>query len=328
MKRRALISLLGAAAVAPRLALAKTDRPYRLFMVTWRGMTDVEKGFQDYMSRRHVPVEYVWRDAGQDPAKVAQFLLEVPQSKADLVYTWGTTATLGITGPFDKSIAPPLPVVFAQVTDPVAVKIVPRLRAQGRDVTGVFHVAPIPAQVEAIQAYRRFSKLGVIFNPAERQSLVVVADLRNEAKRRRIEVLEAPFATDAAGKPLADGIEDRIRRLKAAGAEWLYLPPDSFVFTHLNRVAEAAQQERLPTFGTTETLLGGRAPVLAGLFCRGREIGEFAAYKAEQILVSGKAAREVPIETLTRFTYVVRVEVAKALDILPPITLFNYAAFH
>jgi putative ABC transport system substrate-binding protein len=56
-------------------------------------------------------------------------------------------------------------------------------------------------------------------------------------------------------------------------------------------------------------------------------VGEFAAHKAEQILVGGRRARDVPVETLARFAFVVRVDVARGLDVLPPITLFNYAEF-
>jgi hypothetical protein len=60
---------------------------------------------------------------------------------------------------------------------------------------------------------------------------------------------------------------------------------------------------------------------------RYRTIGAFAAYKAEQILAGHKRARELPVETLSRFSFIVRVEVARALDVLPPVTLLNFAEF-
>ena len=48
-------------------------------------------------------------------------------------------------------------------------------------------------------------------------------------------------------------------------------------------------------------------------------------YKAEQILVNKKRARDVPIETLSRYSFIVRMDVARQLDMLPPVALFNYA---
>ena len=327
MKRRALLAALGAAAIAARAAPTAPSRPYRIYMVTWRGITDVEKGFEAYLAERRIPVQYTWRDAAQDPARLAGFAREAREMRPDLVYTWGTSATLGMAGTYEAPLAPGAPILFALVADPVGSKIVPRLSGQGRDVTGVYHVAPVAAQLQAIRAYRPFTRLGVLYNPAEANSRAIVRALRSEAARDRAQLLEARFETTAEGRPLADGIEERVARLRESGAEWLYLGPDTFLYTQLARVAEAARIRRLPTFATTEALIDSPAPVLAGLVSRYREIGAFAAYKAEQILVRGMHARDLPVETLSRFAFIVRVEVAKALDFLPPVTLFNFAQF-
>ncbi len=300
MKRREWLAMVGAASLLPSAAAAK-ERPFRVYMATWRGMTDVERGFQDYLAKRAVPIEYIWRDAGQERAKLAEFLREIRETRPDLVYAWGTSATLGLAGPYDQPTALSVPLVFALVAQPVAAKIVPRLRGQGRDVTGVYHVAPVGAQLEAMGAYLPFNRVGVLYNDSE--------------------------ANSAAIRPLAEGIEERIHEIAQAGAQWLYLGPDSYLFTQLDRIAAAAAHERLPTFATTEALLEGSAPVLAGLISRYRSVGEFAAHKAEQILAGGRRARDVPVETLARFAFVVRVDVARGIDVLPPITLFNYAEF-
>ena len=103
----------------------------------------------------------------------------------------------------------------------------PDLARPGRDVTGVSHVAPLAAQLEAIRAYKPFTTLGVLFNSAEANSVAAVAELRAESKRARFELVEAAFALGPDGRPLADGIEERVAGLRAAGAEWLYLGPDT-----------------------------------------------------------------------------------------------------
>jgi len=326
MRRREWLAMMGAAALVPR-AMAAKERAFRIYMATWRGMTDVERGFQDYLAKRVVPVEYIWRDAGQERAKLVDFLREIGEIKPDLVYAWGTTAALGLAGPYDQPTTLRVPLVFALVAQPVAAKIVPRLRGQGRDVTGVYHVAPVSAQLEAMGAYLPFNRVGVLYHGSEANSAASIEELRAEVGRRRMQLIEARFRTDSAGRPIADGIEELVHELVAAGAQWLYLGPDAYLFAQLDRVAAAAAHERLATFATTESLLEGSAPVLAGLISRYRSVGEFAAHKAEQILAGGRRARDVPVETLARFALVVRVDVARGLDILPPITLFNYAEF-
>ena len=327
MNRRSAVAILAAAAAGAWAPGARAARPWRIYMVTWRGMTDVERGFEGYFAQRGIAVDYTWRDAGQDPARVAEFAREARELRPDLVYTWGTSATLGMAGTHDAPLPAAAPIVFALVADPVGSKIVPRLAAQGRDVTGVFHVAPLAAQLRAMRAYRPFTRLGVLYNAAEANSVAVNDALGAELARGGGQLVRAAFAKGADGRPLADGIEDRVRELRAAGAQWLYLGPDTFLFTQIGRVAAAAREERLPTFATTESLIASPAPVLAGLVSRYQTIGAFAAYKAEQVLAGGKRARDLPVETLSRFSFIVRVEVARALGALPPVTLLNFAEF-
>jgi putative ABC transport system substrate-binding protein len=64
---------------------------------------------------------------------------------------------------------------------------------------------------------------------------------------------------------------------------------------------------------------------LTGLVSSYYLVGQFAAFKAAQILQKGMRARDIPIETLSRYSFIVRMEVAEQLDILPPVALFNYA---
>ena len=127
------------------------------------------------------------------------------------------------------------------------------------------------------------------------------------------------------GRALAAGVAEKVDALKQAGADWLYLGPDTFLFSQMNTVAQAALAARLPTFSATEAVLDLKAPVLTGLVSSYYTLGQFAGYKAEQILVKKQRARDIPIETLSRYSFIVRMEVAKQLDLLPPVSLFNYA---
>ncbi len=138
-------------------------------------------------------------------------------------------------------------------------------------------------------------------------------------------MVERTFDRGADGKPVPVGIESKVADLKAAGCDWLYLGPDTYLFSQVDKVAAAAMQARLPTFSATEGVLNANAPILTGLVSSYYAIGQFAGFKAQQILEKGVRARDIPIETLTRYSFVVRMEVAKALGFLPPVSLFNHA---
>jgi putative tryptophan/tyrosine transport system substrate-binding protein len=311
-------------------AIAQAQKPFRIYAITFRGMTDVEKGFQDYFASRKIPVEITFRDLNRDASRMPGFIEEIRRTKPDLVYTWGTSVTLGVVGAFDKinpqSHVTDIPVVFTLVAAPVLAKIVPDLKSSGRNVTGVFHVAPTETQMRAMAAYRPFKKIGVLYSPTERNSVVTLEEIREVGKKMGFTVVEKKFQLDASNKLVPDGAMAMVAEMKEEKAEWLYLPPDSYLGTQAQKVViPAAVENGLPTFASTEQLM--QAGALAGLISRYHSIGQFTAYKAEQILVKKMAAKNIPIETLTRFSFQVQLESAIQLGLPPPLPMFNYADF-
>jgi len=307
---------------------AGAEEHYKIFMITFRGETDVERGYRDYLAQRRIAVEIVMRDAQRDANNVAGFVEEIREFKPDLVYTWGTPVTLAAVGAYD-AVDPArhitdIPVVFTMVAAPVKAKVVPTLASSGRNVTGAFHVVPTDAQLRAMQSYREFTKLGVLYTPSEQNSVALVAELRQLASAQGFELIERSFKLDDAGKPIAEGVETLIHELKDSGASWFYLLPDTFLGTILDRVTPYARNIGLPTFGATELAVreGG---ALAGLICRYYSVGQLAAVKSEQILIGKTKPADIPVETLRRFALIVNMEVARALQLYPPLAMLNYA---
>jgi putative ABC transport system substrate-binding protein len=323
------LTLVAVTLAADRDAAAQVQsRPYRIYAITFRGMTDVEKGFQDYFAARRIPVQITFRDLNRDNTRMPGFIEEIRRTKPDLVYTWGTSVTLGVVGTYDQvdpqTNITDIPVVFTLVAAPVLAKIVRDLKNPGRNVTGVYHVAPTEAQIRAMASYRPFKSLGILYTPTEQNSVVVVEEVREVSKRLGFSVIAKPLKLDANKKVTAEGAPEMIRELKQQNAEWLYLPPDSYLGTQAQKVIiPAAMAVGLPAFASTEQLMDTGA--LTGLVSRYHAIGQFTAYKAEQILVNKVPPSKIPVETLTRFALQVRMDVAEALKLPPPLPMFNYA---
>lgn len=325
-----LVAVLVASVVGgDRDALAQSaGRPLRIYAITFRGMTDVERGFTDYFAARRIPVQITWRDLNRDPTRMPGFLDEIRRTRPDLIYSWGTSVTLGVVGTYDgydpQTNITDIPVVFTLVAAPVLAKIVPDLKSSRRNVTGVFHVAPTEAQIRAMASYRPFKSIGILYTPTEQNSVVVVDEVREVAKRLGFTVIAKPLRLNAQKQVTAEGAPEMIHELKQQKVDWLYLPPDSFLGTQAEKIIiPAAMAEHLPTFASTEQLMDTGA--LTGLISHYYAIGQFTAYKAEQILVNKVPPARIPIETLTRFTLQVRMDVAEKLKMPPPLAMFNYA---
>jgi putative ABC transport system substrate-binding protein len=300
----------------------------RILLITFRGETDIEKGFRAYLANAGLNCEYMVRDVRQNVANVPAILEEAVAFKPDLIYTWGTGVTLAVTGKYEDPAHHALsqvPVVFAPVAAPVQAHIVPSLSGQGRNVTGVVHVVPTLVQMKAMQSYLPFKKIGLLYTPTELNSKVIVDEVQAYCQQSGLELLAHKVKLDDKGKPTADGMEEMVADLRKRGAQWFYLLPDTFLGTVMPRMCAAAQANSLPTFAAAELAIrsGG---VLVGLVSRYYSVGQLAAAKAIEILVNKKPASSVSIETLKRFSLIVNMDVARNLGgVYPPIDMLNYA---
>jgi putative tryptophan/tyrosine transport system substrate-binding protein len=328
-----IVVLIGLTLLADNNAYAQNrtrelNKPYQIYVITYRGRTAIERGFEEYFKSRKIPVEITWRDVNLDTTRLPALVQEIRAVKPDLVYTFGTSVTLGVVGAHDavdpKRHIVDIPVVFTLVAAPVLAKIVPDLKSSGRNVTGVSHVAPTETQFRAMASYRPFKQVGILYTPTERNSVVLLDEIRQLGRQMGFTTVERKFHLDASGKVTGDGAAELIREIKRGKADWLYLPPDSFVGTQAQHVIiPAALASGLPTFASTEQLMESGA--LSGLVSPYYMVGQFTAHKARQILVDHVPAREVAVETLKRFSFQVRMEAAHKLKLPPPLSLFNYA---
>lgn len=329
-KRRLLLALAAATAGLPLLSLSAGKPKKRIYLITYRGQTEAEKGFFQYFAERNLPVEFIERDIHRDLSLMPGLIAEIRATRPDLIYCWGTPASTALLGTLDqvdnaKHITD-IPVVFTMVAAPVAAKLVANLESSERNFTGVYHVASSQAQISAMRAYRDFKRLGILYTPTEANSLAILAEMKALGSQQGFEVIARPFKLDKPekGRPVATGVDKILSEIKAAGAQWLYLPPDSFLATQAAEVIPAAHKLGLPTFASAEQFMEF---ALAGLISRYYSIGQFTAYKAAQILFDGAAPQKIPIETLSRYSFLIRLSVAKQLHLLPPLTMFNSAEF-
>lgn len=323
------LPVLGPLSAMAAPALQPDGRTFHILMITFRGETEVDKGFRAYLADAGLRVRYTVRDVQQDVARVPAILQEVRELAPDLIYVWGTPVTLAVVGPYDEPDAQrryvhDIPVVFALVAAPLQSRIVRSLDAPGRNVTGAVHVVPPDVQLRVMQNYRPFAKLGVLYNGAEPNSRAIVAQARAFCERQGAELVERTFRTNSLGQPVGDGVEDLVAQIHAAGAQWLYLLPDTFLGTLYERVTPTALRLQLPSFGAAELAVRSGGALL-GLVSRYYSVGQLAGAKAVDILAGGKPAGALPVETLKRFSLLVNMRVAHSLRLYPPIDMLNYA---
>jgi putative ABC transport system substrate-binding protein len=280
-------------------AAPAADSRYSVLLLLYRGMTEAEKGFMEYL-RPRVPVDFVIRDAGADRVRIAEFVEEAKRMRPNLIYTFGTTVTLDTVGAIGK-IDPArhitdIPVVFNIVADPVGAGLAREFAATGRNLTGVSHLVPMPAQLKTMQRLKTVQRLGVLYNPHEANSVLSVRELRRHAGKFGFGLIEAPLSTPAGQKVTSQEVAAVMRELVISRPDFIYLPSDSSLIQQAAAIVGSAKAAGLPVISATEAPIREQG-ALVGLVSSYYNAGAYAGYKAEQILtgkLTAAAFRSTP----------------------------------
>ena len=321
-------SIAGALGVNLRPLHATNGKPFRIYMILFRGETPVEAGFTDYFRSRGIAAEFIVRNVDRDVSRVPELIREARLIRPDLIYLWGTPVTMAVCGRIGK-IDPQkhvtdIPIVFTMVSSPEGAGLVAKRSVSGRNITGVSHVVPIERQIDAIRAYRSFKNLAVAFNPAEPNSKQGVDELKVISKRANFALLEFPVPLDDKKRPIESSLPELLGDIARRKPDYLYLGADSFLGQHRKVVTETALQLKMPVYSATEVMLrDGKA--LFGLVSPYRNVGQLAAYKASLILQANRKSGEIEIETLPSFSYIVNMSIAAQLNFYPSLKVVNFA---
>lgn len=333
---RLLAGLLAVLSITPLSGYAQgtggveIDPPHRIFMVVWRGETEVEDGFRDYLDQRGIPHELTVRSLELDRGNAPPIIEEIRRTKPDLVYTWGTGTTLSIVGSTDtdtpEKFIRDIPAIFVMVAYPQVANIIESYESTGRLVSGVSFLAPVDVQLNVIRAYRPFKKLAAIYDKTARNSRINIEQLTEEVPKAGMEFLPIPVPLGENGKPDPDTLPGLIHYAKSEGADILYIGPDAFFTRHGATYTKTAIEADLPVFSSTQIMLKSSHSMF-GLVSNYYTLGKLAGLQAEKILVDGVNPKNLPIALLSRFKLWVNIDVVKALKVYPPMNLISIADF-
>lgn len=303
-------------------------RTFKIAILTPRENIGDVSGFRDYFANARIPVDYDLRVVA-NTADMPGHMDALRKNRPDLIFTVFTPITQAVLGAFDAAdkakYIHDIPVVFSSVTNPVASRIVPKLEATGRNCTGTRHIAPLDTQIKTIQMFKPIRKLAIIYNGEESNMAVTAQELRDLQASLGFTLLDKAVPLGADKKPRPETIPDLVREAAREGADFIYIGPDTLVASNNSKIlAQTALEEKIPTFCATEFPVRN-ADMLMGLVSRAYNVGRFAGFKASEILVGGRKPQEVPVETLKRFSLIIRIAVAQKLELYPPMRLLNIA---
>ncbi|MCI2807519.1 ABC transporter substrate-binding protein [Eoetvoesiella caeni] len=194
-----------------------------------------------------------------------------------------------------------IPVVYAAVTDPVAAQLVPSMQASGTNVTGVSDGLSLEKQVDLIQqALPQVKRVGMVYNPGEANSVVVVKRLHELLPQRGMSLVEAsaPRSVDvgAAARSLVGKVDV------------IYTNTDNNVVSAYEALVKVGNDAKIPLIASdTDSVKRG---AIAALGINYHDLGLQTGAMAIRILKGAKPG-EMPSETSDKLELFVNPGAAK-----------------
>lgn len=314
--RRAFLRTLSGSAIAASLGTA-AQPARRLPTVGYLGppasvggfLGAFQQGLIDFglVEGRNVHVEYRYNVA------VDGNLGHLTELAADLVKLGPDVLVVSLTevAVIVKAAAPTIPIVMANVTDPVGAGLVASLPRPGGNVTGISRQTPelVAKQIQLLkEVLPRMTRIGVLLNSTDRLQAKILADAERTARSLGAEPIVLAPRTAAE-------IDVAFASLRGEQANAVLVLGRGVFFLMRARIAELALQGRIASmFEFSEQVHAG------GLMSYGASsVANYrrAAYFVARILKGAKPA-ELPVEQAATFELVVNLQIAKALGIAIP----------
>jgi len=304
------ISLLTAPLAGEAQQTGKVPRIGYLSLGTPTANAGVHKAFTDglrdhgWIEGKNIAVEYRWEGTGKTPLDA--LAAELARLPLDVIFAVNTPASLAT-----KRTGTTLPVVFAQVSEPVVIGLVRSLARPGSNFTGLTTINRelMSKRLELVkEAIPGLARVGYLANPGYAVHQTQLTEMGAAARALGLTLHLAEVRAPAE-------FEGAFARMAAAqvGA-FVVQQDDRFVGNRL-LVSDFATRRRLP--GMYVFSLYPRSGGLMSYGANAEDLHRRAADYVDRILKGAKPS-EMPVERPTRFELVINLKTAKALGLTIP----------
>ncbi|MEZ9833832.1 ABC transporter substrate-binding protein [Vibrio breoganii] len=296
---------------------------YNVTMVLWDGCEAVCTGLNDALNNSPYDIQLQLLNAHGDANNLASIKAQINEERPDAVVTWGTKTTIEIAGRKHdtKGVDNSIPVIFTQVSDPITSDIIDDFSHTGRrNITGVYSRVPEVVNINAIKQYMpNFNVLGVLFEPSAENSLNKVKELKALSEQHGFKLVSVPLDSNA--EPM-QAIEQGIQTFKQQDVDFIYLGSSTYLEKHGAILIDCALKASLPIITPYENMVHD-SHALMSIAANDYEVGKVAALQIDTLFSSDTTAGELPVLRVEDFAYTVNINIAKVLNLYPPMSLLK-----
>ena len=252
------------------------------------------------------------RWGGDDINRIRVFAQELVGLQPDIIVTGATAGTVAV-----QRETRTIPIVFANVGDPVASGLVPRLNRPGGNITGFALFEPtlggkwLELLLEIAPGLKRTAYM---FNPDINPVSVYMPSFEMAARSLKVVPITAPVHSDVE-------IETAIIALGREPGGGLVVPGDQFTVVHRAAIILAAARNNIPSVYSLSVFVRD-----GGLLSYGIDLADIPRRAATYVdrILRGEKPGDLPVQFPTKFEMVLNLKTAKALGLnVPPSILVS-----
>ena len=264
-----------------------------------------------WIEGRNVRIEYRW--SADDPKLARTYAAELVAINPNVILAGGTSIVAAL-----QRETRSLPIVFAQVADPVGAGFVESFAQPGGNITGFSHFE-FPFGAKWVELLKEFApqivRVAVLYDPANPASTGYLPVMEAVARRLAVDIFPTAVRDPA-------GIERAVSDFARQPNGGVILIPGPVMGAQRQLIVSVVNTHRL------RSVYGFRYhPIEGGLASYGVDLVDLYRRAASYLdrVLKGEKPADLPVQAPTKFELVINLKTAKALGLTVPPTLLARA---
>jgi putative ABC transport system substrate-binding protein len=324
MRRREFIALIGGSAAAwPCAARAQQRGEMQRIGILFSGseqdpqsskdLAAFKSGLQAFGWSEGATIQIDYRWAGGDPGRAQSSAMDLISLSPAVIMGSGTVAALAL-----HRATTTVPVVFLNVTDPVAGGFVASLARPSGNMTGF---TPFEYDIGGkwlellMEMAPRLTQVALLGDPNNHNFAGFQKSFTTAAKSFSVEPISVPIRG-------ADDIDRGVQSLTGKPNSGLIVSAATFSIVYRQQIVELAIRHKLPTIFWNRTQVAE-----GGLMSFGPNSADMHRASASYVnrILKGEKPGDLPVQEPTKVELIINLKTAKAIDLVVPPALLARA---
>lgn len=268
----------------------------------------IYKGIVDELNKyykntnKKIVIDY--QNAQGEQANCNTIAQKFVNDKNDIIIAIGTPSAQSVV-----NLTKDIPIIVSGIGDPIGARLVTNLNKPNVNVNGTINLPPIEKQIELMhKLLPNAKKIGLLYCSSEINSIYQIKLAKEKLDSLGLEYVDLTVAN---ANEINQMMLSAVNKVDA-----IFSPTDNIIANSMANVAMIEESEKLPVVCADAgmTKIGGTVTYSVDYY----DMGVLTAKKAIEVLEGIKDIKNIPLETVDSYNFVVNTNMIKTLGLTVP----------